>query len=270
MATASLVTENAAIAPDLHLHAGQRRSQQTRGIPRRCAGIVGNAAAFAGTVEIVDLQAGIGEDLLFESQRERGPGREGEVDGRVFQDPGAMPGPPHRWHGGNDNRGMLAQRLLHHPRKRHRHELDRHAVQQQGQHDVGKTVGMRQRDHRQIRNLRRQPHGGNQPVGIRHHLRPGEENPARHAGGTGRVFHQPDVGRGCAPQHRLRRVLFHRNHRLPVTPGTEDFDEKRRTPGPGDHRFARAGRWFAPRPPARQMSAPFPPSIDGGLLGKAP
>ena len=61
--------------------------------------IVGDAAAFRGSEEVVDLQSVPFEDPLFEFQGQWGTGRDGELDVRGDRI-GLRPRPPEGWDGG--------------------------------------------------------------------------------------------------------------------------------------------------------------------------
>ncbi len=78
-------------------------------------------------------------------------------------------------------------------------------MQQQWQHEIGKTVGMRHGNHAQVRPVRPQSHCRHNVINIRRQLFPGEGDRARRTGGGGGDF---EMAAGCGRNREGRHGLI--------------------------------------------------------------
>ena len=72
----------AAITADPDTHSGQWGTKDLSRLARRIGLVESDATAFAGTVEVMDLEAGFLENLAFECECEWSSCRDGQADGR--------------------------------------------------------------------------------------------------------------------------------------------------------------------------------------------
>ena len=210
-------------------------------------GVERDAAALAGAVEVVDLEAGGGVDPVLEFEREGGAGRDRGGDRRALEDAAAQPGAPDRGHRRHGQAAVRGERGGDGLRERDRQRVERHAVEEQRQHEVGKPVGMRERDHAQVRAVGREAHRGGQPVGLGDQLGGAEVDAARDPGGPGRGLDQHHARRRRHGEDRGGGAALDRDHRLAVAPRLQDREQEREVAGAGEHRPAGRGRGGGPR-----------------------
>ena len=158
-------------------------------------------------------------DGAFQNQRQRRAGGDGQA--HVGRDrTGVMPGSPEGGHGWQRHTGGSFRRAPNRFRQRRRRQDQRNAVEQQRQHQVRKTVGVRQRDHAQVRPVRTQPHAVHNVARIGGQLLAGEGNRARRTGRGGGGLEMAAGEWRCRNRRRFLIRLQRANDRL-AAPGAQ-------------------------------------------------
>lgn len=129
------------------------------------AAVVGDTAALGGSIEIVNLELVTLEDGRFERERERSAGGDGETDmggdGARFE-----PAAPKDRNGGERNLGSRSAGAADGFREVALGQDEGNAVEQERKHEVGKAVGVGQRDDPDVGPIRAETHGGHDLVGV--------------------------------------------------------------------------------------------------------
>ena len=127
----------------------------------------------------MNFQAAPAPDRLLQGDGQGRAGGNGQPRaGR--NDPRLLPGVPQRRHSRERNRGLVLSRAAQDFRQRRGRQDQRDSLQQQRQHQVGKSVRMRQRNDPEIGPVRPQAHGRDEVGGVGRQL-------------FGPKGHQPDL-----------------------------------------------------------------------------
>jgi len=124
---------------DFEVDAVEESSEMVGVGARSFRGIVGDPAAFAGAVKIVNFELRRFEDFAFEIEAERCARRDGKKV-TVFENSGIEPGAPHCrdcWKGGGAD---SVERSAHGTGKRVAAPIQGNAVEKKGEHQAGEAV----------------------------------------------------------------------------------------------------------------------------------
>lgn len=146
-------------------------------------GVIGNGTAFAAAEEVVNFESVLLEDVLLDLDGHRGAGGDGEVNGKLVEDAGAVPGAPHGGDSGESDGGVFARAGAE---KGAGEDVggddDWMPVKEEREDEVGKAVAVGEGDDAEIGMGGIEPHGGADVFGIGRKLFSTEHDAARGAG----------------------------------------------------------------------------------------
>ena len=203
---------------------GQSRAHTGGVRARRLRRVVGDAATFAGSVKIMNLDPALLKNFPLQLHGQGCSRRNGEPR-RGWNRARVMPHPPERGHGGQGQRGPHLPGPAHRLGQRHAAKHQRDAVQEQWRDEVREAVGVRQGNDGEVRPVVAQAHRRHDVVRIGGELGGGEgDELGRAARGRGRLhMHER---RGEVREFRGRLADFQRTNDLPVSPRPQHTENK--------------------------------------------